>query len=96
MMKKNKIMFILVILIFSVFLGSVVFAATKDYVYGDSFNFSSGSSSEGGGFVVSSTGGLVANGTSLTYAAFNPTGLSRLNLSGIININVSDDLSLLF
>src|SRR3989344_8998557 len=89
MMKKNKIMFILVILIFSVFLGSVVFAATKDYVYGDSFNFSSGSSSEGGGFVVSSTGGLVANGTSLTYAAFDPTGLSRLNLSGIININVS-------
>src|SRR3989338_6913658 len=89
MMKKNKIMFILVILIFSVFLGSVVFAATKDYVYGDSFNFSSGSSSEGGGFVVSSTGGLVANGTSLTYAAFDPTGLSRLNLSGIIDINVS-------
>src|SRR3989338_1783848 len=89
MMKKNKIMFILVILIFSVFLGSVVFAATKDYVYGDSFNFSSGSSSEVGGFVVSSTGGLVANGTSLTYAAFDPTGLSRLNLSGIIDINVS-------
>ncbi|MDO8656912.1 MAG: Ig-like domain-containing protein [Nanoarchaeota archaeon] len=62
---------------------------SKDLISADIFNLSSGSSSQGGGFVVSSTSGKITNGTSLTYAAFDPTGLSRLNLSRIVNINIS-------
>ncbi len=62
---------------------------TKSLLSIDIINTSVGSSSQGGGFVVSSTSGKITNGSSLTYAAFDPTGLSRLNLSSIININMS-------
>ena len=61
----------------------------KDLLSVDVINASQGTSSQGGGFVVSSTSGRLTNGTSLTYADFAPSGLSRLNLSSIININMS-------
>ena len=69
-------------------------AGSKNLISQDSINLSQGSSAQGGGFVVSSTDGRITNGTSLTYAAFDlptldPPSLSWLNLSAIININLS-------
>lgn len=56
----------------------------------DIINLSSGTSSQGGGLVVSSTTNGFTNGTSLSAASAGASGLSVVNLSsGIININLS-------
>ncbi|HIH13329.1 TPA: PGF-pre-PGF domain-containing protein [Candidatus Woesearchaeota archaeon] len=81
--------FLLVTIILFVSLLLTVNAGFPNFVSIDVFNLSSGSSSQGGGFVVSSTNGKLTNGTSLTYDTFNPVSSSLLNLSGIININLT-------
>jgi len=89
-MKTKQWTILLILLIGIVSLMILVTAADNNLVTIDIINNSGSNSTQGGGFVVYSTNGILANGTSMTLNAV-PDSLrkSLLNLSGIININLS-------
>ncbi len=76
----------MLLLLALVFVSSEV----KDLVSIDVFNMSRSNSSQGGGFVISSSSNGFVNGSSLNSNTVGSSGISVLNISsGVINVNVS-------
>ena len=85
-LKSGKI-FIISLCAVILLLVLLVNADVKDLISPEIINTSVGNSSQGGGFVVYASNGMIQNGSALSIGPM--LGSSWLNLSGIININMS-------